>query len=199
MLNLTELTRTPWSFLQRRPPAGRLPGTLMLGAILLGSVAAPAAEGDAYAARRAAVQQRNPAQRKVPVIPPKDQKLRVIIDTDARNEIDDLWAIALAVRCPDRFQIEGFVAANYDNRNHGAGPASVETSARAIATVLEKAGMAGRFPIKHGSPPLRYQPGRHCGAGGPVAGHVGGGRVPGGELGSRLPVQGLQGQDSALW
>jgi purine nucleosidase len=157
MRNMTELPKTSWSFFRRRPPAGRLGRALVFGAILLGSVAAPAAEGDSYAARRAALQQRNPSQRKVPVIPPKNQKLRVIIDTDARNEIDDLWAIALAMRCPDRFQIEGFVAANYDNQNPGAGPASVETSARAIATVLEKAGLAGRFPIKHGSPPLRYQ------------------------------------------
>lgn len=188
MINRTELTMISWFFLRRRRPAGPLGGALVLGALLLGSVAAPAAEGDSYAASRAALQQRNPAQRKVPVIPPKDQKLRVIIDTDARNEIDDLWALGLAVRCPDRFQIEGFVAANYDNQNPGAGPASVETSASAIAMVLEKAGMAGRFPIKHGSPPLGYQPGRHCGAGRPDAGHVGGGRVPGCELGSRLPV-----------
>ena len=117
MINLPKFTTTSWCSLRSRPPAGRLGGALVLGALLLGGVAAPAAEGDSYAARHAALQQRNPSQRKVPVIPPKDQKLRVIIDTDARNEIDDLWAIALALRCPDRFQIEGFVAANYDNQS----------------------------------------------------------------------------------
>jgi purine nucleosidase len=112
---------------------------------------------DDYSQRRAAVQKRDAKQRLLPVIPPKDQKLRVIIDTDARNEIDDIWAIALAVLSPERFQIEGFVAANYDNENPGGGPASIETSVRAIEMVLEKAGLAGRFPIKRGSPPMRYQ------------------------------------------
>jgi purine nucleosidase len=68
-----------------------------------------------------------------------------------------VWAIALAVLCPERFHIEGFVAANYDNDNPGGGPASIDTSARMIETVLEKAGLKGKFPIKRGSPPMRYQ------------------------------------------
>ena len=117
----------------------------------------PSATADNYSQRRTAIQKRDAKQRRLPVIPPKEQKLRVIIDTDARNEIDDIWAIALAVRSPDRFQIEGFVAANYDNENPGGGPASITTSARVIETVLDKAGLAGKIPIKHGSSPLRYQ------------------------------------------
>jgi purine nucleosidase len=117
----------------------------------------PASAADEYSQRRAAVQKRDAKQRLLPVIPPKDKQLRVIIDTDARNEIDDIWAIALAVLCPERFHIEGFVAANYDNENPGGGPASVETSVRAIEVVLEKAGLSGKFPIKRGSPPMRYQ------------------------------------------
>jgi inosine-uridine nucleoside N-ribohydrolase len=115
------------------------------------------APADEYAERRARIQARGRLPRTVPEIPPKDQRLRVIIDTDARNEIDDIWAIALAISCPERFQIEGFVAANYDNRNPGGGPNSVETSAQAIATVLDKAGLAGKIPIRHGSSPMRYQ------------------------------------------
>jgi hypothetical protein len=103
---------------------------------------------DEYSQARAAVHKRDATRRIVPVIPPKEQKMRVIIDTDARNEIDDIWAIALAVLCPERFQIEGFVAANYDNNNPGGGPASIETSARAIEIVLEKAGLQGKFPIQ---------------------------------------------------
>lgn len=120
------------------------------------SAAGPAA-ADAYSQRRALIQKRPAAQRAVPAIPPRDRKIRVLIDTDARNEIDDVWAIALAARCPERFQIEGFVAANYDNEMPGGGPASVETSARLVETVLEKAGLQGKFPVKRGSPPMRYQ------------------------------------------
>jgi len=32
----------------------------------------------------------------------------VIIDSDAKNEIDDQWAIGLAILSPERFEIEGF-------------------------------------------------------------------------------------------
>src|SRR5688572_6167174 len=81
-----------------------------LAAVILFSQPAQAAEtsADEYSQRRAAVEQRDARKRRVPSIPPKDQKLRVIIDTDARNEIDDIWAIALAMLRLERFQIEGF-------------------------------------------------------------------------------------------
>ena len=113
--------------------------------------------GDQYRQRREAIQARRAADRKVPVIPPKDQQIRCIIDTDAKNEIDDVWAVALALCCQDRFQIEGFVAANYDNMVEDAGPNSVEGSVAVLETLLEKAGLQGKIPIYRGSHPLRYQ------------------------------------------
>jgi inosine-uridine nucleoside N-ribohydrolase len=88
----------------------------------------------------------------VPVIPPAGQQIRVIIDSDAKNEIDDQWAIALAILSPERFQIEGFVAAPY---LHG-GLEGVEKSAEEIERILQKAGLAGRWPVKRGSHPLQY-------------------------------------------
>ena len=93
--------------------------------------------------------------RKVPVIPPAGERLRLVIDTDAKNEIDDQYALALAIHSPERFDIEGFVAANFDNAR--GGPDGVEKSAREIELVLEKAGMTGRWPVKRGSDPLQYQ------------------------------------------
>ena len=39
----------------------------------------------------------DPKNRKIPKMPSKEQRIRVIIDTDAKNEIDDQWAIALAI------------------------------------------------------------------------------------------------------
>ena len=97
----------------------------------------------------------DPKDRKVPVIPEKGRRIRVIIDSDAKNEIDDQWAIALAILSPERFEIEGFVGANFDNRR--GGPDGVAKSVREIETVLEKAGMAGRWPVLHGSHPMRYR------------------------------------------
>jgi inosine-uridine nucleoside N-ribohydrolase len=96
-----------------------------------------------------------PQARRVPEIPPADQKLRVVIDSDAKNEVDDQWALALAILSPERFEIEGFVGANFDNA--WGGPGSPAASAEEIATVLEKAGMADRWPIYEGSDPMRYQ------------------------------------------
>jgi hypothetical protein len=50
-----------------------------------------------YRQRREIFSRRDPRLRKVPKIPPKTKRFRVIIDTDAKNEIDDIWAIALAI------------------------------------------------------------------------------------------------------
>ena len=102
----------------------------------------------------------DPRVRKVPVIPPKGERIRVVIDTDTRNEIDDVWAVTLAILSPERFKIEGFVAANFDNQK--GGPDGIEASADLIETILDKAGMAGKWPIKRGSHPMQYQyePGR---------------------------------------
>jgi len=111
--------------------------------------------GKKYRMLRSKIQATDFGHRRVPVIPPKGQPIRVIIDTDTRNEIDDVWAVALAILSPERFRIEGFVAANFDNER--GGPDGVEQSAREIETILSKAGMAGRYPVKHGSHPMRYQ------------------------------------------
>ena len=111
----------------------------------------------AYRQRIDRLRARNAATRRVPRIPPKGQRIRVIIDTDAGNEIDDIWAISLALLAPERFRIEGFVAANYDNERPDAGPDSIDGSVQIIETVLEKVGLKGRIPVKRGSPPLRYK------------------------------------------
>jgi inosine-uridine nucleoside N-ribohydrolase len=91
-------------------------------------------------------------ERRVPVIPPKGETIRVIIDSDAKNEIDDQWAIALAILSPERFKIEGFVSAPYLD----GGPDSVEKCAQEIELVLEKAGMKDKWPVYRGSQPLQY-------------------------------------------
>jgi len=79
----------------------------------------------------------------------------VIIDTDAANEIDDQWALALALLSQERFQIEGFVAANFDNI-HG-GPLGIGRSYDEIKRVLKKGGFENRFPVYRGADPMRYK------------------------------------------
>jgi len=110
-----------------------------------------------YTKKRLAILERDSKSRKVPRIPPKGERIRVIFDTDARNEIDDVWAISLAILSPNRFKIEGFVAANFDNSRPETGPDSIEASFKEIHTILDKAGLAGKWPVLKGSHPMRYK------------------------------------------
>ena len=92
-------------------------------------------------------------ERAVPSIPPADQRLRVIIDTDAACEIDDLYALALAVLSSDRLELEGIIAAHYGDFG---GPQGVEKSFQLVNEVLDRAGLIGKIPVKRGSHPFRY-------------------------------------------
>lgn len=92
-----------------------------------------------------------------PEIPAKNEKIRVIIVSDATNEIDDIWAIALALLSPERFEIEGFVGSNYDHTHNGIGPQSVDLSVKEIHTLMEKAGMKGKYPVYPGAHPMQYE------------------------------------------
>jgi hypothetical protein len=61
----------------------------------------------------------------------------------------------LAILSPERFGIEGFIGANFDNQR--GGPDGIEKSVNEIELILEKAGMAGKWPVKHGSHPMQYK------------------------------------------
>ncbi|MCI0621102.1 MAG: nucleoside hydrolase [Acidobacteria bacterium] len=86
--------------------------------------------------------------------PPPEGPIRMIIDTDAGAEIDDQYALALALGFPERIKIEGFVAAHF---GIDGGAKGIDKSFAEIQTVLEKAGMKGRFPVKRGSDPIVYR------------------------------------------
>ena len=97
------------------------------------------------------------ASRVVPELPPVERRMRLLIDTDAGTEIDDLYAIALAVASPERFQIEGFVATHFATKTVGReGPDSIERSVEAVEAVLQAAGQSGRYPITRGAHPMQY-------------------------------------------
>lgn len=86
--------------------------------------------------------------------PPPNGPLRIIVDADAANEIDDQYALALALGFPGRFRLEGLVAAHFGD---AGGAAGIQKSFEEIERILEKAGMAGRIPVKRGSDPLQYR------------------------------------------
>jgi purine nucleosidase len=86
--------------------------------------------------------------------PPPAGKLTLIVDSDMANEIDDQYALALVLGSPDRFRLEGIVAANF---GEAGGASGIEKSYAETQRVLEKAGMAGKFPVKRGADPLLYR------------------------------------------
>ena len=75
------------------------------------------------------------SERRVQEIPPEDQRIRVIIDTDAACEIDDQYAIALALLSPEKFQIEGFIGAHF---GEAGGPEGISKSVEEIERILEQ-------------------------------------------------------------
>jgi purine nucleosidase len=99
--------------------------------------------------------QRGKEERLVPELPPLNEKLRLLIDTDAANEIDDLYAISLALVSPDRFVIEGFNATHFA-ATEGAGPESIEESYHLLQELLEVSGFKGKYPVKKGAAPMQY-------------------------------------------
>lgn len=62
-------------------------------------------------------------------------RLRLVIDTDAKNEVDDQFAIAWALKSPERFQVEAVYAAPFSHecfQNIRASEEAVEKSAELI-------------------------------------------------------------------
>lgn len=86
--------------------------------------------------------------------PPSPGVLRIIIDTDTANEVDDQWAIALALGFPERLQIEGFIAAHYGQRGGAKGIAKSRAS---LESTLDAARKGGSFALKNGSDPIVYR------------------------------------------
>ena len=91
--------------------------------------------------------------RLVPEIPRQGEPVKLLIDTDAANEIDDLYAVSLALATPERFEIIGFVATHFAA---SSGPKSIDQSYDVLQELFAVAGMSGRFPLHRGSHPMRY-------------------------------------------
>lgn len=77
---------------------------------------------------------------------PEEKVIRLITDTDAKNEGDDDFAVVQALLSP-KIENVALVAAHY-----GAGkPDSMEKSFRELETVVETMGFSGQIPILRGA------------------------------------------------
>lgn len=91
----------------------------------------------------------------VPSIPPPGVQIPVLIDSDAKNEVDDQWAISLAMLHPERFRIVGFVGATFGwDHQPPEYLRRVAASAAELNLLQELAGAPGRWPVHCGSPPM---------------------------------------------
>ena len=57
-------------------------------------------------------------ERRRELLRPPSERVRVVIDTDAANEIDDQYALTWAVLSPERLDIEAIVAEPYSFGHH---------------------------------------------------------------------------------
>ena len=85
--------------------------------------------------------------------PAKEKPRRVILNTDAHNEIDDQMAIVHALLSPE-LKVEGLIAAHYGEREKD----SMEKSYKEILHLLELLDMKGKIPVLKGSPEAMKDP-----------------------------------------
>src|SRR5690554_5095087 len=75
------------------------------------------------------------------------KKIRLIIDTDAKNEADDQFAIVHALLTP-KFELEGIIATHFgnDRTDH-----SMEESYAEVIKILKLSGFYGQVPALRGA------------------------------------------------
>ena len=82
---------------------------------------------------------------------PADGKLRVLLDTDTYNEVDDQFAVVHALLSPDRISLEAICAAPFHN-NRSEGPADgMEKSYEEIIRLLDRLGIKDRERVFRGA------------------------------------------------
>lgn len=74
---------------------------------------------------------------------PEKKKIRVIIDTDAKNEADDQFAIVHALLTP-KFKVQGLVATHFGERRTAE---SMEESYAECKKILRLMGMEEKYPV----------------------------------------------------
>ncbi|HYH02646.1 MAG TPA: nucleoside hydrolase [Bacillota bacterium] len=78
---------------------------------------------------------------------PDEKKSRVIINTDAKNEVDDQYAIVHAVLTPS-FEMHGIIPAHFGNRKSAT---SLKDSHDETMLLLRMMGMENRFRVEDGA------------------------------------------------
>jgi purine nucleosidase len=84
------------------------------------------------------------AARRIERLTPPDGPVRMVLDTDTYNEIDDQFAIAHALLSPDRLRVEAIYAAPFHNRRAASPADGMEKSYQEILLILDRLGRSDR-------------------------------------------------------
>jgi len=79
---------------------------------------------------------------------PERKRIRLIIDTDAKNEADDQYAVVHALLTP-KFDVRGIIGAHFGEEKSKT---SMEDSCREVEHLLRLMGIGGAVPVWRGAP-----------------------------------------------
>ncbi len=77
---------------------------------------------------------------------PPQKRVRMIVDTDCKNEADDQFALAHHLMTP-MFDVRGIIAAHFERGREDFRGRSARASYEEIERVLALMGLSGRFPV----------------------------------------------------
>ena len=80
-------------------------------------------------------------------VPEPANRVRVILNTDAKNEADDQYAIVHAILTP-LFELHGIIPAHFADRR---GPGSLQASHEEVLKLLDLMDLKGRIPVHPGA------------------------------------------------
>lgn len=80
------------------------------------------------------------AERLEKLAPPRDRRVRMVLDTDTYNEIDDQFAVAYSMMSPDKLDVEAIYAAPFVNSRSEGPRDGMEKSHQEILRVLQRLG-----------------------------------------------------------
>jgi len=78
--------------------------------------------------------------RRLELLAPPERPLRMVLDTDTYNEIDDQFAVAHALLAPEKLHVEAIYAAPFHNRRSSGPGDGMERSYDEILRILERLG-----------------------------------------------------------
>jgi inosine-uridine nucleoside N-ribohydrolase len=80
-------------------------------------------------------------------VPEPSRRVRVILNTDAKNEADDQYAIVHTILTP-LFELHGIIPAHFADRR---GPGSLQASQEEVLKLLDLMDLKGRVPVHPGA------------------------------------------------